>query len=93
VKATRHLVYDHHHYLVDVAMSGCRMFWAVRMEEGFTLQCLGCWKVDCLTAEITRLTDIVKGMEMKMIKGSVGIVRDDRKRGWNEQCCDKKTCT
>ena len=33
-------------------------------EEGFTFQCLGCWKVDCLTAELARLTDIVKGMEI-----------------------------
>ena len=33
------------------------------MEEGFTFQCLGWWKVDCLTAELARLTDMVKGME------------------------------
>ena len=26
-------------------------------------QRLGCWKVDCLTAELARLTDLVKGME------------------------------
>ena len=26
-------------------------------------QCLGCWKMDCLTAELARLTDIVKGVE------------------------------
>ena len=32
------------------------------MEEGFTFQCLGCCKVDCLTAELARLTDVVKGM-------------------------------
>ena len=33
------------------------------MEEGFTFQYLGCWKVDCLTAELARPTDLVKGME------------------------------
>ena len=49
-----------------------------------------CWKVDCVTAEIARLTDIVKGMEMSMIKGTDGIERDDRERGRKEQCCDKK---
>ena len=30
------------------------------MEE--TFQCLGFWKVDCLRAELSRLTDIVKVM-------------------------------
>ena len=37
-------------------------------EEGFTFQCLGCLKVACLTAEIARLTDIVKRMETIMTK-------------------------
>ena len=49
--------------LVDFAVSGCGKTWSETMEEGFTFQCLGCWKVDCLTAELARLTDIVKGME------------------------------
>ena len=54
---------NHCHSLVDFAVSGCRETWSERTEEGFTFQCLGCWKVDCLTAELARLTDIVKGME------------------------------
>ena len=46
---------NHCHSLVDFAIS----------EEGFTFQCLGCWKVDCLTAELARLTDIVKGWRVE----------------------------
>ena len=59
----RHLVCNHCHSLVDFAVSGCGKTWSETTEEGFTFQCLGCWKVDCLTAELARLTDIVKGME------------------------------
>ena len=59
VKARRHLVYS----LVDFAASGCGKIWSETTGEGFTFQCLGCWKVDCLTAELARLTDIVKGMQ------------------------------
>ena len=63
VKARRHLVCNHCHSLVDFAVSGCGKTWTETTEEGFTFQCLGCWKVDCLTAELARLTDIVKGMQ------------------------------
>ncbi|KAK2149753.1 hypothetical protein NP493_2923g00001 [Ridgeia piscesae] len=63
VKARRHLVYNHCHSLVDFAVSWCGKSWSETTEEGFTFQCLGCWKVDCLTAELARLTDIVKGMQ------------------------------
>ena len=54
---------NHCHSLVNFAVSGCGKTWSETTEEGFTFQCLGCWKVDCLTAELARLTDIVKGME------------------------------
>ena len=63
VKARRHMVCNHCHSLVDFAVSGCGKTWSETTEEGFTFQCLGCWKVDCLTAELARLADIVKGME------------------------------
>ena len=63
VKARRHLLCDHCHSLVDFALSGCGKSWSETTEEGFTFQCLGCWKVDCLTAELAKLTDLVKGME------------------------------
>ena len=52
------------------------------MEEDFTFQCTGCWKVECLTAELARLTGIVKGMEMRITKETNG-------RGRKEQCSDK----
>ena len=81
---------DHYHSLVDFALSGYVKSWAETMKEGFTLQCLECWKVDCLTAEIARLTDIVKGMEMRITKGTGGIESDDMERGRKEQCSDKK---
>ena len=55
---------NHCHSLVDFAVSGCGKTWTETTEEGFTFQCLGCWKVDCLTAELARLTDIVKVMEI-----------------------------
>ena len=61
---------DHCHSLVDFALSGCVNSWAETMEEGFSLRCLECWKMDYLTAEIAKLTDIVKGMEMRMTKGT-----------------------
>ena len=63
VKARRHLVCNHCHSLVDFAVSGCGKTWSETTDEGFTFQCLGCWKVDCLTAELARLMDIVKGMQ------------------------------
>ena len=44
-------------------VSGCGKTWLETTEEGFTFQCLGCWQVDCLTAELARLTDIVKRMQ------------------------------
>ena len=56
-------MFNHCHSLVDFAVSGSGKTWTETTEEGFTFQCLGCWKVDCLTAELARLTDIVKGME------------------------------
>ena len=62
VKARRHLVCKHCHRLVDFAVSGSGKSWS-ETEEGFAFQCLGCWKVVCLTAELARLKDIVKGME------------------------------
>ena len=52
VKARRHLVCNHCHSLVDFAVSGSGTTWSETTEEGFTFQCLGCWKVD-----------IVNGME------------------------------
>ena len=83
VKARRHLVCDYCHSFVDFALSGCTKSWAETMEEDFTFQCTGCCKVECLTAELARLTDIVKGLEMKIPKETDG-------RGRNEQCSDKK---
>ena len=63
VKAMRHLVCDHCHSLVDFALSRCGKSWSDTTKDGCTFQCLGCWKVDCLTADLARPTDIVKGME------------------------------
>ena len=83
VKARRHLVCDYCHSFVDFALSGCTKSWAETMEEDFTFQCTGCCKVECLTVELARLTDIVKGLEMKITKESDG-------RGRNEQCSHKK---
>ena len=54
---------DYCHSFVDFSLSGCTKSWAETMEEDFTFQCTGCLKVECLTAELARLTDIVKGME------------------------------
>ena len=61
-----------------------------KMQEGFTFQCFGCWKMDCLTAEMARLTGIVKGVEMRMIKETDEIENDDWERDRKEQCNDKK---
>ena len=74
---------DHCHSFVDFALSGCTKTWTETMEEGFTFQCTGCWKVECLTAELARLTGIVQGMEVKIAKETDG-------RGRKEQCSDKK---
>ena len=74
---------NHCHSLVDFALSGCGKTWSETTEEGFTLQCLGCWKVDCLTAELARLTDIVKGLE----SGGRVIARKtngEKRRGYSE---------
>ena len=78
----------HCHSLVDCALSGCVK--SETTEEGFTLQCLGCWKVDCLPAEIARLPGIVKGIEMIMTKDTDLMQSDDRERGRKEQRNDKK---
>ncbi len=96
VKAKRHLVCDHCHSWVDFALSGCGKSWAETMEEGFTFQCIGCWKVECLQKEIVRLTDIVKGMEIGISKEAGRMERDDRERGENtarlkENSSGKKT--
>ena len=74
---------DYCHSFVDFALSECTKSWAETMEEDFTFQCTGCLKVECLTAELARLTDIVKGMEMRITKETDG-------RGRKEQCSDKK---
>ena len=50
---------DHCHRLVDFAVAGCGKSWSETAEEGFTFQCLGYWKVDCLTAKLATVTDIV----------------------------------
>ena len=54
------------------------------MEEGFILQCMGCWAVEYgPTIEIANLTYILKGMEMEMTKKIRGIVSDDKEGGKN----------
>ena len=68
---------NHCHSLVDFALSGCVKSWAETMEEWFTFQCFGCWKVDYLAAETARLTGIVKGMDMRMTKETGAIDSDD----------------
>ncbi|KAK2157399.1 hypothetical protein NP493_1880g00017 [Ridgeia piscesae] len=83
VKARRHLVCNHCHSLVDFAVSGCGKTWSETTEEGFTFQCLGCWKVDCLTADVARLTDIVKGME----RGGKVIARTTNGDRITGNCC------
>ena len=81
---------DHSHSLVGFASSGCGKSSSEKTEEGFTFQCLGCWKVDSLTAELARLTDIVKRMEMRMTKYTYVIESESKERGRKEQCNDKK---
>ena len=67
---------DHIHSLVDFALSAGRgKTWAETMAEVFTFQCLGCWKMECLRTETASLSDIVKGMEMRMTKEIDGIVQ------------------
>ena len=46
---------DHCHSSVDFTLSGCGKSWAETMEEGFTFQCVGCWNMEYLTAELARL--------------------------------------
>ena len=60
---------NHCHSLVDFDVSGCRKSWSETTEEGFTFQCLGCWKVDCLTAELATLTDIVIERGGRVLQG------------------------
>ena len=72
---------NHCHSLVDFAVSGCGKSWSETTEEGFTFQCLGCWKVDCLTAELARL---VKGME----RGGRAIARKTN----GERTTENMTC-
>ena len=81
---------DHCHRFVDFALSGCIASWAETMEEDFSYQCKGCRNVECLTAELARLTGIAKGMEMRIIKETDGTESDDRERGRKQQCSDKK---
>ena len=83
VKAKRHLVCDDCHSWVDFALSGCTKSWTETKEEGFTFQCVGCWKVKGLEKEVARLVDIVKGMEMRISKETDGMERDDRERVGN----------
>jgi len=42
------------------------------------------------TAEIARLVTIVKGLDLRMTKGTDKIQSDDCERGRKEQCGDKK---
>ena len=79
---------NHCHSLVDFALLGCGKSWSETTEEGFTFQCLGCWKVDCLTAELARLTDIVKGVERG---GRVIARKTNRERTTENMTCRKVT--
>ena len=45
--------------------------------------------MDCLRAELARLTDIVKGMDTRMTKGTDGRVSNGKERGRKEQSRDK----
>ena len=45
--------------------------------------------MDCLTAELARLTDIAKGVETRMTKETDGIESDGKERGRKEQCRGK----
>ena len=77
---------DHCHSFVNFALSGCVKLWAETMEEDFTFQCMRCWKVEYLTAELARLTGIVKGVETRMTKETDGIKSDDSEK---EHCSGK----
>ena len=59
-------------------------------EEGFTFPYVRCWKGDCLTTETAKLTDIVKGLELRKTNETVEIESDDRERDRTAQCSDKK---
>ena len=79
---------NHCYSLVDFAVSGCGKTWSETTEEGFTFHCLGCWKVDCLTAELARLTDIVKRIESG---GRVIVRRTNGERTTGNMICGKVT--
>ena len=79
---------DHCHSLVDFALLGCGKSWFETTEEGFTFQCLGCRRVDCLTAVLARLTDIVKGMERG---GRVIARKTNGERTTENMVCRKET--
>ena len=51
-------------------------YWA-----GITFQCVGCRKVDRLTSQIAKLSDVVMGMGLIMAMETGGIESDDRERG------------
>ena len=51
---------------------------------------LGVLERGCIAAEIARLTDLVKGVDLRMTKGTDGIESDDREKGRKEQCSEKK---
>jgi len=61
VKAGRHLVCEHFHSFVEFALSGCVKSLAETTEEDVTFQCMCCWKLECLTANLARETGIEKG--------------------------------
>ena len=79
---------DHRRSLMDFALSGCGKSWSEITEEGFTFQCLGCRKVDCLTAELAKLTDLVKGMERG---GRVIARKPNGERTTENMACMKET--
>ena len=79
---------NHCHSLVDFAVSGCGKSWSETTEEGLTFPCLGCWKVNCLTAELARLTDIVKVMERG---GRVIARKPNGERKTDNMACRKVT--
>ena len=73
---------------MDFTLSGCGKSWPETTGEGFTFQCLGCWKVDCLTTEVARLTDIVKWMERG---GRVIARKTNGERTTENMVCRKET--
>ena len=46
--------------------------------------------MDCLTAQIAKVTNIVKRMKMRMTEESDGIESDDRERGRKERESETK---